>query len=158
MAPRLNAFERRFVEAMATSGNPDDAIKLANEGFSRNKVAYDDLLASPHIILALQIEIRRQLVADAPASFKVLRALRDNDDIAPKIRMDCAKTLLDRAGHVPPRAPLDKGNVAPPLHEMTTDELRGLADTLEGEIADRAKDVSSAPAAPVDTQDIDLVG
>jgi hypothetical protein len=98
------------------------------------------------------------MVVDAPASFAVLRELRDDVDISPKVRFDCARTLLDRAGHVAPRATIDRNQADKPLHELSTDELRTMADRLEGELAERAKPVISARAAPERDDDTDIIG
>ena len=103
------------------------------------------------------MEMRRQLAMDAPKSFRVLREIRDDKTVSEKVRADCAKTLLDRAGHIAPKAAPEKPGEQP-LHEMSTDELRALAGRLEDEIADRAKDVSSAIAAPEALEALDLIG
>ena len=75
-----------------------------------------------------------------------------NETVSPKVRLDGAKILLERAGHVAPRPTLPADTGETPLHEMTTDELRALAGRLEDEIAGRAKVVpgAMAPAASVD--------
>lgn len=76
----------------------------------------------------------------------------------PKLRFEAARDLLSRAGHVAPRAVAESQAHAAALHEMTLGDLRTLADRLESEIADRAKDVSGAVAAPIEAQAFDLVG
>jgi hypothetical protein len=69
--------------------------------------------------------------------------------------VDAAKTLLDRAGHIAPRAIVDKATHELSLHELSLGDLRQLAEKLEGEIAGRAKDISDAPA---ETQAIEESG
>jgi hypothetical protein len=61
-----------------------------------------------------------------------------------RVRLEASKAWLDRAGLVAPAPPKeDKNMVEKPLHEMTLEELRALADKLEGELAGRATPVES---------------
>jgi hypothetical protein len=75
-----------------------------------------------------------------------------------KVRAECSKALLDRAGYVAPRATIAPGKEEKPLHEQSTDELQTLAARLESELAGRAKPVSSATAAPQEDNSVDLIG
>ena len=144
-----------FVRAFLKDGNATAAAIVA--GFS--ELDADDtgrrLLQRAEVIAAVQYEVRRGLVVDAPNSIRVLRWLRDNADTQ-KIRLDAAKSLAAMAGHVAPRAAAEKP-ADQPLHEMTTDQLRELAGRLEDEIAGRAK-VISADAAPAPVHALDVIG
>lgn len=68
-----------------------------------------------------------------------------------KVALGAITDWLDRAGVIPPKAQTER-NADIQLAEMTVTELRRLADTLDGEIAERAKVVPSTladtPAAP----------
>ena len=70
----------------------------------------------------------------APAAVEVLASLMDDEDASPKIRLDAAKTILDRAGFVPPKA-LEAPTVGEKsLHEMSRDELATRVHQLQSEI------------------------
>jgi phage terminase small subunit len=105
-----------------------------------------ELLHMPHVLAAVHTTARRRLVSDAPNSIRVLQTLRDTA-VSEKVRADAARTLLDRAGHIAPRAAAPDGKRDLSLHEMSLADLRDLADKLEGELAGRAREVS-APLAP----------
>jgi hypothetical protein len=154
----LNEMERAFVRRLAEIGDPRTAILDAGYLGERPDRAANNLLATPHILKAVQTAVRGRLVNEGPNSIRVLVELRDNPEISPKVRADCAKTLLDRAGHVAPRATIDRNQTDKPLHELSTDELRAMADRLEGELAERAKPVISAAPAPIETNETDLIG
>jgi phage terminase small subunit len=150
--------EAIFVQHISEGISPPDAARLA--GFaktSRNGAAYS-LLRAPNVLAAIHNEVRRKLVAGAPIALAVIERLVKDETTPPKIRLDAAKTLLDRAGHIAPRAIVDKATHELALHELSIGELRQLADRLEGELAGRAKDVSGANAAPAETQAVEVNG
>jgi hypothetical protein len=81
----------------------------------------------------------RELMVDkvalmAPAALTVLGDLMDDEESSAKIRLDAAKTILDRAGFVPPKASEAPTVGAKPLHEMTRDELAARVHQLRSEI------------------------
>jgi hypothetical protein len=73
--------------------------------------------------------------------------------MSPPIRLGAAKTLLDRAGYIAPKAKDESVDRAKALNEMTTEELRAAADRLDAEIANRAKHVIGASVASIETED-----
>ena len=142
---------------MALTGNA--ALSVVEAGYLTKTPASvgAGLLRTPHVLAALQNEVRRLLVASAPMALRVINEIVQNETVSPKVRLDGAKILLERAGHVAPRPtpPADTGET--PLHEMSTTELRTLAARLEDEIAGRAKVVPGAMMAPA-AESADLVG
>lgn len=149
--------QSRFIRFMAESGDSTGAVMRAGyEAANPAQIAWE-LLRVPHILAALQNEVRKKLVSGAPMALKIITDIATNSDVNPKTRLDAAKTLLDRAGHIAPRAAAEKPTDQP-LHEMTTDQLRELAGRLEDEIAGRAKPVASAQAEPADSQAVDMIG
>lgn len=155
-ATRLTDMQSAFVRFMSETGNGPDSAKRAGFRPDHAAAAFYDLMRVPHVLAALQSEVRRNLVADAPMARRVIVEIANNAEISPKVRLDAAKILLERAGHVAPRAAAEKP-ADQPLHEMTTDQLRELAGRLEDEIAGRAK-VISADTAPAPSQAIDVIG
>jgi phage terminase small subunit len=114
-----------------------------------------ELLHTAHVLAAIHTAARRRLVADAPTSIRVLQPLRDNA-ASEKVRAEAARTLLDRAGMIAPRAAAPETKRDLSLHEMSIDDLRNLAGKLEAELSGRAKDVSSANGASSSPQAADL--
>jgi phage terminase small subunit len=153
----LNDQQAAFVRSMALTGNA--ALSVAEAGYKTMTPASvgAGLLRTPHVLAALQNEVRRRLVASAPMALRVITEIVQNETVSPKVRLDGARILLERAGHVAPRPtpPADIGET--PLHEMSTDELRSLAGRLEDEIAGRAKVVPGV-MAPAAADSVDLVG
>jgi short-subunit dehydrogenase involved in D-alanine esterification of teichoic acids len=95
--------------------------------------------ASVAITPAMQAHLRQlmveKLAAMAPAALVVLNDLMDDEDASPKIRLDAAKTILDRAGFVPPKASDAPTVGEKSLHEMSRDELAARVRQIQGEIA-----------------------
>ena len=94
--------------------------------------------ASVAITPAMQAHLRQlmveKLAAMAPAALVVLNDLMDDEDASPKIRLDAAKTILDRAGFVPPKAMEAPMVGEKALHEMSRDELAARVRQLQSEI------------------------
>ena len=126
---RFHAQGMNATQAAVASGYPE--ASAAQRGY--------ELLHTPHVLAAIHTAARRRLVSDAPNSIRVLEFLRDNAE-SEKVRAEAARTLLDRAGLIAPRAaaPDSKGNLT--LHELSLDELRDLANKLQTEMATRPGD------------------
>lgn len=145
----LTEKQAAFVSHVSEGVDPTQAATLAGYG---NSSRAHELIRAPLVLAAIHTEVRRRLVAGAPIALAVIERLIKDDTTPPKIRLDAAKTLLDRAGHIAPRAITDKSQHELALHEMSISDLRQLADKLEGEIAGRAKDIGGADSAPTGTQ------
>lgn len=135
--------------------DPRQAAELAGYAKEGADLEAKRLLRHPAILAAVQIGIARRLATGAPMALSVLQEFAMNQAMHPKIRLDAAKTLLDRAGYISPKAVAASNGASVPLNEMSMADLRTLADKLEGEIAGRAKEVSSAKAAPTKAQTLD---
>lgn len=148
------AFIRHFV----LTGDKIVAVRAAgyDSGDNPQAAAYD-LLRSPQVMAALRLELARALQESAVLAFGVVHHIAKDEKMPAKVRLDAAKTLLDRAGHVAPRARAETG-IDLPLNEMSVNELRDLADKLDSELASRAKDVSPANPAAIEDQAADLIG
>ena len=156
VATRLTADQARFVEHMSELGDIRAATKLAGLSYAHGYT----LIKQPHILAEIQTNVRRAIVSSAPLALKLIVDLVKDDTVAHKTRLDAAWKLTQMAGHVAPRAAVEKPGDAP-LHEMSTDQLRELAGRLEDEIAGRARpvnDPSSANPAPQEPQAIDVIG
>jgi len=148
----LNAQQRAFVESFIEHGDARRAAKEA--GYKETVVRTADLqmLGAPRIAFAIAMAARGRLARAVPMALNTLEYLAQNAQ-SEKVKLDASKAILDRAGLVPPAPPKeDKNMVEKPLNEMTVEELRALADKLEGELAGRAKDVTP------DSDVVDLIG
>lgn len=112
----------------------------------------------PAFLAAIHIETQRSLQLAAPVAQQFIVDLVRNADAPAKLRLDAAKTLLDRAGHIAPRARALGEGQDKTLGEMTLDELKETQERLQAELASRAKPVNAQEAEATDTQAIDLVG
>jgi len=144
-----------FVENIVAGLDKRKAVLAA--GYSENSAesALFQLLRQPLIMAAIQVGIAKRLAMGAPLALNVMLDLVSDPSMHPKLRLDAAKTILDRAGHIAPKAVAANQAGDVPLNEMSMTDLRALADKLEGEIAGRAKAVSSARAAPAKPQAIE---
>ena len=122
---------------------------------SASQRAYE-LLHTPHVLAAISTAARRRLISDAPTSIRVLQYLRDNAT-SEKVRVEAARTLLDRAGLIAPRAAAPDTSREVSLHEMSLADLRELAEKLESELAGRARDVGAPLAPAVESQPLDAL-
>ncbi len=151
----LNEQHALFVQSFVDSGDAAAAVVAAGYAKSNAKTLAKELLRTPEIARALHIETLARLSDDAVQARRVARKIMDDESVTPKTRADIAFKLLDRAGFGVPKAaeaPRDAKKIS--LHEMTTEELRGVAEHLEKELAGRAKPVG-APDKPEPAEQVD---
>jgi phage terminase small subunit len=155
LSKTLTSQQQAFVELSASG--IDIALAAEYAGYSKDRAQEEGkrLLRDPAIITAVHVAMARELAISAPVALRVLREFAGDAAVDKRIRLAAAKTLLDRAGWIAPKAVAASQGGVVPLNEMNMTQLRELADKLEGEIAGRAKEVSSATVAPSDTQAID---
>lgn len=152
----LTDLERKFVFALVRGAEKTAAAVTAGYSPSDADNAANDLVRKPNVAAAIEMELRRELVTDAPNSLRVLREIRDSE-AAPGTRAMAANSLLDRAGIVAPR---DIATPARELDSCTIEELHALVDQLASKRGDQAKDVSrgllqhDSTAAPSNDADI----
>lgn len=147
--------QKAFVGLAGSGIDLQEAAKQAGYSESDIPTAVARLLRDPAIIAAVQIDVAKRLAIGSGIALRVLQEFAVDDTLDKRLRVVCAKTLLDRAGHIAPKAVAAAQGGETPLNEMSMTDLRALADKLSGEIAGRAKVVNSAKAAPVKTQAFD---
>lgn len=132
--------------AEVANGIPVD-VSAERAGYANVSSAYIALRRS-HVLAALHSEIQRNLVADAPNSFRVLRQIRDDTAAPGRVRADVSIQLVKLAGHVQPTNRDALPDKQP--GEMTREEMRNYIDRnkaelerLEDDLAKSAKDVSA---------------
>lgn len=147
--------QRAFVDEIIGGSDIGEAAAKAGYGNENSGAIGSAMLQHPAILAAVQIGVAKQLALAAPVALKLLKRFVADETIDKRLRVVCAKTLLDRAGHIAPKAIAASSGAVVPLNEMTMTDLRALADKLEGEIAGRAKEVSSASKAAKQPQTIE---
>jgi hypothetical protein len=156
----LDAKARALVKAYvdAGTGNWTEAV-LNSSSYARkeHKSVAERASQSPAILAAVHVEIGRRLIAGAPIALKVLQDICKDGQAPAKLRLEAAKTLLDRSGHIAPKA-RDSGNDATKqAHEMSLDELKNTRAALEREIQARATPLNAPDGMPDDSQVTDLL-
>ena len=144
---QLTDKQTAFVAALIETGDAPTAAQLAGFLDRPSKEAWR-LLRIPRVMAAVNAAVQIALAEDAPLARNLLRQYVKDPSMHPKIRLDAAKTLLDRAGHIAPKARDASGGQDKPLNEMSRDELRALVDRYEAELTGRAKLVSAERLDP----------
>src|SRR5205809_7263102 len=116
---QLTEKQAEFVAQCIEWGDAPKAAQLAGFEGRASHEAWR-LLRIPHVIAALNTAVKIAFAEDAPLARKVLRQFVKDESMHPKIRLDAAKTLLDRGGFIAPRPKDDKSVHDRPLNEMTT--------------------------------------
>lgn len=126
--------QRKFVAAFTSEpGCIGNASKSAiSAGYSERSAAElgRQNLEKPKILEAIHEANRRQISgALAAKSVEVIEGILNDPDAHPKLKLEAAKTVLDRAGYVAPRAP-EAAEMKPKRpSEMSIAELeRSVAD------------------------------
>jgi hypothetical protein len=150
--------EKQAAFVRATLGGADHIQSAALAGYSSPATDGWRLVRLPHIALAIETELRRRLQVEiAPACiaflFDVVR--NESKSFGERVRVDAAKTLLDRAGYQAPKQHEIGKEKA--VEEMSTAELHAFIDRTEAELASRATDVSVPESTALDSQLSDLL-
>lgn len=152
LSKELTTSQQLFCELLAGGTEKHEAAKQAGYGTGNPFAEASRLLQQPQIIAAVQIGVAKRLAVGSGVALRVLQEFTADEQLDKRLRFACAKTLLDRAGHIAPKAAAVVQTGETPLNEMSMTDLRALADKLQGEIAGRAKEVKSAKPAPVKAQ------
>ncbi|MCB1884748.1 MAG: terminase small subunit [Geminicoccaceae bacterium] len=133
--PDLTEQQRRFVLAYASGegaiGNAAEAARRA--GYSEKSAAEigRQLLEKPHVKKAVDEAFKRQIGGGLAArAVGVLARILDDEAAPLKVRLDAAKTVLDRAGHGA-RPALADAPEADPLDGLSVAELQAMLDGLK---------------------------
>jgi hypothetical protein len=142
----LTPDQRAFVDAyLKVGGKGSDAVLLSGLPGEPSQTAWR-MLHTPAVVAAIQAAVALHIrTNDAVIARQLLRDVVDGTvPAAPGIRVDAAKTLLDRAGIVAAKAPEKPGER--PLSDYSVDELQSLIPKLEAERAAAARDVTPETA------------
>lgn len=131
---------RAFVAHVVAGSSPTKAATLAGYGSEgRNGPR---MLAEKSIQDAIRSHLLGRISGElAPKAVEILAGILDDPTATPKIRLDAARAILDRAGYIAPKAQDADRAGEKALHELTREELLARRATLESELAERAKPV-----------------
>ena len=136
------------MEALRLSGFPSNGA---------NSAIFNDFRVSA----ALHAELARRLTCDAaPAAYNLLMKVMKDEKMPAKLRVECAKDLLNRAGFDAKRGAgqVDPSAPGKDMSAMSTDELKSIVGRLESELFSRAKPVPVGESPDSRQQAIDMLG
>lgn len=141
---QLTDQQRQFVVHYTSDpeaiGNGAEAARRAGYSTNSAREIARQLLDKPHIRAAIE-KANRDAISGrlSTKAVALLERVMDDESAPAKVRVDAAKTVLDRAGILPPsvaeqlrRARVDGKEV----HEMTLEEIQGYIARLEGEMTE----------------------
>lgn len=127
---QLTGQQKVFVrEYVRNGGSGADAARAAGYAASRPAQQAHDLLELAHIQEAIHREQSRLIGGTlASKAVEVVHRILHDDALAgsvagQKLQLEAAKTVLDRAGHIAPKASEPDMIGDKPLNEMTVEEL-----------------------------------
>lgn len=143
----LTEQQRKFVMAYINSGD-EKAAAIASEYSWPMSPTARQAIRSPVVVAAIQAEVSRRIRTEGAVIGHSVLIEVARDTTAPKgVRVDAAKALLDRAGHIAPRAEAARNTDGRPLAEYSIEDLQGLVDSLKRRAADQARDVTAPISA-----------
>ncbi|MEQ9416649.1 MAG: hypothetical protein RJQ08_03800 [Salinisphaeraceae bacterium] len=137
--------QRTYAELVATGVERDRAADLA--GYAPGSGALVTIETNSKVQAAVAALTAARLQSAAPAALALIERFVRDEQLAPKIRLDAAKDLLNRGGYLPPRQ-VDAAIGGKSQNEMSSDELRAFVDQAEKTLAERARPVGNAALAP----------
>lgn len=142
--------QQAFAEAYVLgSGNATQAAVAAGYSAVSARQTASRLLATPHVQEAIrraQAHVLRNRLASK--ALGVLEKILDDDGAPAGVRVDAAKTILDRAGLPAVRAAEQLPDGDKPMNEMTVAELDGVIRRMRVRL--EAIDVEPLPAAALE--------
>lgn len=155
--PALNEKQTAMLADIIAGFPPVEAAR--RNGYGNPHKAAKDFLARPDVLLAIKRHSMGRLVGEGvPLAIDVLFLILKDEGAPARVRVDAAKTVLDRAGMAAARPAAPEAKTEKALSDMSPDELRALISRLENEVAERAEPVL-APDPGGDAADVaDLIG
>lgn len=134
--PELTDQQQQFVleytSGTGTIGNASEAARRA--GYSERSAAEigRQLLEKPHVRVAIDKAFQDQIGSSLTAkAVGVLARVLDDEDAPIKVRLDAAKTVLDRAGFGAKPMTAEPEEKEDPLDALSIDQLQALLDHFE---------------------------
>ena len=142
-----------FVRGLAEGRSVQDAASEAGyskaHGYTLQK--RPKIQGMLHQLLAMRLTVEA-----APKAISVLVKLLDGRGVSDKIKLEAAKTLLDRAGYATSRE-AEKPNGNKELVELSPDQLRAQIAVIQVQLAEQAIPVNAPIVEGDSIQVIDLL-
>lgn len=127
---------------------PADAAEAA--GYSSPRGALSGLRSNPAVSAVIHREIQLAFSTSSAAALGVIQELMADPTTPKGVRLDCAKTILNRAGHVEQKA-REPEKTAKDVNDLSADELEDLIQNLQDKVKDKTAipgDTAPAGALP----------
>jgi phage terminase small subunit len=119
-------FVAAFTSEPGAIGNASEAARRAGYSVTSAREIGRQLLDKPHVRAAIDDANRAQISGKlATKAVEVLEGILNDEQAAPKLRLDAAKTVLDRAGFIAPKAEErpPEGSARKSINSMSVAEL-----------------------------------
>lgn len=151
---RLTELQAKFVYAFTNIegciGNASAAARHAGYSEESARVVGYQLLHKAHVLAAID-RANRELIGGELASkaVNVLKKIIDDPKAPDKLKLEAAKTILDRAGLIAPKAPEAPDLTDKDTTEMTMAELQAAIRKIDAEIErTKAEVIDITPGTP----------
>lgn len=175
-AKDLTRQQWQFVLAITNDGLTGKAA-AERAGYAEASVSASQLMRNPRVLAAIRDEQTRTLGTElATKAIGYLRVVMDMDETVEdqetgqtridsrvaKLKLDAAKTILDRAGHIAPKAQEIKSADKRDLEDYTTAEIEDMVrrtrETLDAMTNISASQVVEGESSPVDAPEVPETG
>ena len=150
------AFVREYV---SNGGNATKAAQSAGYSAKAARITGYGLLKIPHVLAAVRLEQVQKLGGRlSTLALDTLEQLMTDKQVSGAVRLEAAKTVLDRAGMPSRAAPQAPGEGAPKaLTDMTVDELDVFIQQGSAAIS-KMRDAQALPGEAARVDDVALIG
>jgi phage terminase small subunit len=159
LTDKQKAFAQEYVR---NGGDAAKAAKSAGYSAGNNGRIGFDLIRLPHVHALIRYEQARLLNGRlASVALATLESLMQDKDVSGAVRLDAAKTVLDRAGHISKAQARPESTGPKALTDMTVDELDAFI-AAGAKAVDKARDAAAIQgsatvvSAQDDAQPIDI--
>lgn len=139
---------KKFVAYLLLGRKDNEAARLA--GFEQPRVAAVRLLQDPLVLAEIEKAVSGRMRGElAPKALNTLADILDSKSASRTLKLAAAKTVLDRAGYVPPKAPDRMDDPLKSMAEQTAEELKAFMHAAQVELTNRATVVVDGTAKDV---------
>lgn len=129
LTAQQSAFVVAFTNEPGAIGNMSEAARRAGYSHKSAGEIGRQLLEKPHVKAAIDAANRAQIGSSlATKAVGVLQQLIDDETVPAKVRLDAAKTILDRSGYSPTRREEPEDPAEKELNDLSIEELTAIVD------------------------------
>jgi phage terminase small subunit len=143
-AHHLTDQQRAFAACYVTGETAGvGGASAAAAGYAPNSARQEAYRLLRHDGVRAEIDrLTREAIGDhAVAAVNLLGRVIQDEKAPIKARVDAAKTILDRAGYIAPKAAEPEDNRPRPVAEMSLAELQAVYDRLQKDIAETEREL-----------------